>query len=331
MEQQPKCIKESCKQLCIRAPACRQRGTSNSKASQLSAVRRLLLLAFTFLIYAVDSAKAYGTSETLCGGELVDTLQFVCGGRGFYFSRPSGRANRKVNRGIVEECCFKSCDLLLLETYCAKPAKNERDLSPTSLTALPPLSKDIYRKPFHAKYSKYDVWQKKSAQRLRRGIPAILHARKYRWQMEGLQELEEAEHHHPFITLPTQKPRLLQFLLKTSDNQKWAITQFAPRSPVFLISFFNILVETSKRAGGIVPWPWINMRSNCVPYCPLLRSKGGTVNATQATDTNRIAKFMVAISVALCRFIYRFYFFFWWEGGVCSLVCYPFLYYFKLH
>uniref|UniRef100_A0A3B4X3B1 Insulin-like domain-containing protein n=1 Tax=Seriola lalandi dorsalis TaxID=1841481 RepID=A0A3B4X3B1_SERLL len=25
--------------------------------------------------------------ETLCGAELVDTLQFVCGERGFYFSK----------------------------------------------------------------------------------------------------------------------------------------------------------------------------------------------------------------------------------------------------
>ncbi|XP_030057076.1 insulin-like growth factor 2 isoform X1 [Microcaecilia unicolor] len=220
MEQQQKCTKERCRRLCTRVPVCRQHGTSSSKVSQLSTARRLLFLTFTFLVYAVDSAKAYGTSETLCGGELVDTLQFVCGDRGFYFSRPTGRSSRKVTRGIVEECCFKSCDLMLLETYCAKPAKNERDLSPTSLTALPPLSKDAYRKPFHAKYSKYDVWQKKSAQRLRRGIPAILRARKYRLQIEGLQEFEEAKHHRPLIILPTQKPHLLQFPLKTSDNQK---------------------------------------------------------------------------------------------------------------
>ncbi|XP_029438323.1 insulin-like growth factor II isoform X2 [Rhinatrema bivittatum] len=195
-------------------------GRQRLKVPQLSTAQRLFLLTFTFLIYAVDSARAYATSETLCGGELVDTLQFVCGDRGFYFSRPAGRSTRKVSRGIVEECCFKSCDLQLLETYCAKPAKNERDLSPTSLTALPPVSKDAYRKPFHTKYSKYDIWQRKSAQRLRRGIPAILRARKYRWLTEDIQESEEAERHHPLITLPTQQPRLLQFPLKTSDNQK---------------------------------------------------------------------------------------------------------------
>lgn len=49
--------------------------------------RRLLLLLLAFLAYALDSAAAYGTAETLCGGELVDTLQFVCGDRGFYFSK----------------------------------------------------------------------------------------------------------------------------------------------------------------------------------------------------------------------------------------------------
>ncbi|KFU94353.1 Insulin-like growth factor II, partial [Chaetura pelagica] len=130
-----------------------------------------------FLAYALDSAAAYGTAETLCGGELVDTLQFVCGDRGFYFSRPVGRNNRRINRGIVEECCFRSCDLALLETYCAKSVKSERDLSATSLAGLPGLSKESFQKPSHTKYSKYDVWQKKSSQRLQRELPGILRAR----------------------------------------------------------------------------------------------------------------------------------------------------------
>nr|XP_021154797.1 insulin-like growth factor II [Columba livia] len=134
----------------------------------MCAARRMLLLLLAFLAYALDSAAAYGTAETLCGGELVDTLQFVCGDRGFYFSRPVGRNNRRINRGIVEECCFRSCDLALLETYCAKSVKSERDLSATSLAGLPALSKESFQKPSHAKYSKYDVWQKKSSQRLQR-------------------------------------------------------------------------------------------------------------------------------------------------------------------
>lgn len=53
--------------------------------------------------------------------------------------RPNGRGvNRRTqNRGIVEECCFRSCDLNLLEQYCAKPAKSERDVSATSLQVIP--------------------------------------------------------------------------------------------------------------------------------------------------------------------------------------------------
>ncbi|KAM3859123.1 insulin-like growth factor 1 isoform 1-T1 [Diretmus argenteus] len=66
--------------------------------------------------------------ETLCGAELVDTLQFVCGDRGFYFSKPTGygpNARRSHNRGIVDECCFQSCELRRLEMYCA-PAKTSK-------------------------------------------------------------------------------------------------------------------------------------------------------------------------------------------------------------
>lgn len=53
--------------------------------------------------------------------------------------RPTSRGNnrRSQNRGIVEECCFRSCDLNLLEQYCAKPAKSERDVSATSLQVIP--------------------------------------------------------------------------------------------------------------------------------------------------------------------------------------------------
>uniref|UniRef100_H3D547 Insulin n=2 Tax=Tetraodon nigroviridis TaxID=99883 RepID=H3D547_TETNG len=64
--------------------------------------------------------------ETLCGAELVDTLQFVCGERGFYFSKPTGYGtNSRRSSGIVEECCFQSCDLWHLEMYCA-PAKTNK-------------------------------------------------------------------------------------------------------------------------------------------------------------------------------------------------------------
>ncbi|XP_049637218.1 insulin-like growth factor II isoform X2 [Suncus etruscus] len=98
----------------------------------------LALLAFWALALCCYAAQR--PSETLCGGELVDTLQFVCGDRGFYFSRPASRVSRR-SRGIVEECCFRSCDLTLLEIYCATPAKSERDVSTPSavLPVRPPV------------------------------------------------------------------------------------------------------------------------------------------------------------------------------------------------
>ncbi|XP_051001663.1 insulin-like growth factor II isoform X3 [Acomys russatus] len=87
-----------------------------------------MLVLLISLAFALCCIAAKVPKETLCGGELVDTLQFVCSDRGFYFSMPSSRAKSR-NRGIVEECCFRSCELALLETYCATPAKSERDVS----------------------------------------------------------------------------------------------------------------------------------------------------------------------------------------------------------
>ncbi|KAF2977164.1 hypothetical protein EK904_007949, partial [Melospiza melodia maxima] len=135
--------------------------------------------------------------------------------------RPVGRNNRRINRGIVEECCFRSCDLALLETYCAKSVKSERDLSATSLAGLPALSKESFQKPSHGKYSKYDVWQKKSSQRRQRDAPNILRARRYRWQAEGLQAAEEAKAlHRPLISLPSQRPPAARASPETAGPQK---------------------------------------------------------------------------------------------------------------
>lgn len=63
--------------------------------------RRILLLMLTFLAYTIDSVSAYSPAETLCGGELVDTLQFVCGDRGFYFSKYRGGGVKWVQLGKV--------------------------------------------------------------------------------------------------------------------------------------------------------------------------------------------------------------------------------------
>lgn len=48
----------------------------------MSSCSRALLLVVALALSVVEAASA----ETLCGGELVDALQFVCEDRGFYFS-----------------------------------------------------------------------------------------------------------------------------------------------------------------------------------------------------------------------------------------------------
>lgn len=65
---------------------------------------------------------------------LFLNLLFLCSS-----GRPTSRSSsrRTQSRGIVEECCFRSCDLKLMEQYCAKPAKSERDVSATSLQVIP--------------------------------------------------------------------------------------------------------------------------------------------------------------------------------------------------
>ncbi|XP_035251697.1 insulin-like growth factor II isoform X2 [Anguilla anguilla] len=205
MEQQQSYGYQSLCHTCVRT-AKRQ-----TKIRKMSLSSRALIFTVALTMYVVDA----GSGETLCGGELVDALQFVCEDRGFYFSRPTSRANsRRSQKGIVEECCFQSCDLNLLEQYCAKPAKSERDVSASSLQVipalpalpvLPPLSKDG-RRHVAVRYSKYEAWQRKAAQRLRRGVPGVLRARKLRRQAERARAREQARSHRPLIILPSRDP-----------------------------------------------------------------------------------------------------------------------------
>ncbi|XP_006008146.1 insulin-like growth factor 2b [Latimeria chalumnae] len=194
-------------QICTKEPE--DSNSSNFKVSKMSTSRHLLLLSMAIIVYIADVAKAFGPPETLCGGELVDTLQFVCGDRGFYFSRPTGRSTKRPNRGIVEECCFRSCDLALLETYCAKAVKTERDLTSSSLQVLPAVNKDVFRKTSIARYSKYDWWQRKPAQRLRRGLPSIARAGKLRRLARARRPLIARPSRHPFTARarPQRYPR----------------------------------------------------------------------------------------------------------------------------
>ncbi|XP_018621334.1 insulin-like growth factor 2 [Scleropages formosus] len=188
---------------------CRRTENWGMKVRKETTWSPVLRVAVTLGLAAMCVAQG-ASAETLCGGELVDALQFVCEDRGFYFSRPTSRSNsRRSQKGIVEECCFQSCDLQLLEQYCAKPAKSERDVSATSYQAVPVLptfNKDGSRKHVAVKYSKYEMWQRKAAQRLRRGVPAILRARNFRKQAEKIQALEQAVFHRPLITLPSKLP-----------------------------------------------------------------------------------------------------------------------------
>ncbi|XP_037702685.1 insulin-like growth factor I isoform X3 [Choloepus didactylus] len=116
----------------------------------------LCLLTFT--------SSATAGPETLCGAELVDALQFVCGDRGFYFNKPTGygsSSRRAPQTGIVDECCFRSCDLRRLEMYCAplKPGKSARSVRAQRHTDMPKAQK--YQPPSTNK--------KMKSQRRRRG------------------------------------------------------------------------------------------------------------------------------------------------------------------
>ncbi|XP_076153095.1 insulin-like growth factor 1 isoform X4 [Alosa pseudoharengus] len=108
-------------------------------------------LSLVLCVLSLTPASVEAGPETLCGAELVDTLQFVCGERGFYFSKPTGygpNSRRTHNRGIVDECCFQSCELRRLEMYCApaKTGKAARSLRSQRHTDLPRTAKDVHQK-----------------------------------------------------------------------------------------------------------------------------------------------------------------------------------------
>lgn len=181
---------------------CRSCRRAERHATMMTSSCRLLLFTVALSLYSSQVS-----AETLCGGELVDTLQFVCGDRGFYFSRPYRSNGRRPHRGIVEECCFRSCDLHLLEQYCAKPAKSERDITATTLQVVPVLQtlhKDNTRKPCNPRFSRYELWQRTAAQRLRRGIPPILRSRKFKRLAKKIQDHEQTEFHRPLMTVPNR-------------------------------------------------------------------------------------------------------------------------------
>lgn len=117
------------------------------QVQRMCAARRMLLLLLAFLAYALDSAAAYGTAETLCGGELVDTLQFVCGDRGFYFSKcwaaassgqdaaPTPRlASAKPGREGKEG--FPSLVLFMISLYVAVGQERSKEMDMLRVTCI---------------------------------------------------------------------------------------------------------------------------------------------------------------------------------------------------
>lgn len=80
-------------------------------------------------------------------------------------------------------------------------------------------SQEVPRKHVTVKYSKYDLWQRKAAQRLRRGVPAILRARKFRRQAERIKAQEQALFHRPLITLPSKLPPVLMHTEKYVNHK----------------------------------------------------------------------------------------------------------------
>ncbi|XP_061408090.1 insulin-like growth factor I isoform X2 [Lethenteron reissneri] len=167
-----------------RGPPCRPRN-----------IEALLWLALALCALWSERCSA----ETLCGSELVDTLQFVCGPDGFYVVRPSGHRGGLGRRagGIVEECCFRSCSLMQLEQYCARPtrsAKHERDVHARASHA------DFLTSPLTAHY----VWSRKDSAAARLVTPHQ-QPQQHRDDSQGKRSEGVADDvtHRPLMTLPS--------------------------------------------------------------------------------------------------------------------------------
>ncbi|XP_006513321.1 insulin-like growth factor I isoform X6 [Mus musculus] len=127
---------------CICRGICTGRNYCKIKIHIMSS-SHLFYLALCLLTFTSSTTAG---PETLCGAELVDALQFVCGPRGFYFNKPTGYGSsirRAPQTGIVDECCFRSCDLRRLEMYCAplKPTKAARSIRAQRHTDMPKTQK----------------------------------------------------------------------------------------------------------------------------------------------------------------------------------------------
>ncbi|XP_040183450.1 insulin-like growth factor III isoform X2 [Rana temporaria] len=76
---------------------CRKQKTpklTRKKAAPLtvSQVMLCLSLVFTLCVGVANARCSRRSKEMLCGSELVDMLQFICGTRGFYVTGTRGNA-----------------------------------------------------------------------------------------------------------------------------------------------------------------------------------------------------------------------------------------------
>lgn len=83
------------------------------QVKKMSSSSRALLFALALTLYVVEMASA----ETLCGGELVDALQFVCEDRGFYFSKSPVLYDFRCCINVDARFLFSSLSLLLIRAH----------------------------------------------------------------------------------------------------------------------------------------------------------------------------------------------------------------------
>lgn len=69
------------------------------------------------------------------------------------------------------------------------------------------------------KFFQYDTWRQ-SAQRLRRGLPALLRARRGRMLAKELEAFREAKRHRPLIAMSSKDPAHGGASSEMSSNQK---------------------------------------------------------------------------------------------------------------
>nr|UES72910.1 insulin-like protein 6 [Carausius morosus] len=89
------------------------------------------LAAVALVLLAAATRGSWGAASPRCGSHLADLLAAVCQGRGYnnplHHDTPAppllaGEGATRVRRGVVDECCKKSCSYSTLQQYCKNPA-----------------------------------------------------------------------------------------------------------------------------------------------------------------------------------------------------------------